>query len=73
MQSGDIITNQLVQFKNNLVNDLRTTGNLINNTLKQQLEPLASGLQSMYTNLFDGFLTNMNKQQQEQDSGFYKV
>ena len=22
-----------------------------------------------YTNLFDGFLTNMNKQQQEQDSG----
>ena len=43
-------------------------GNPFGYRVRQQLEPLASGLQSMFSNLFDGFSTNMNKQQQEQDS-----
>ena len=58
----------MVQFKNNLVNDLTTTGNLINSTLKDQLGPLASGLSDMMTNLFSGFMTNLQQQQDQSNS-----
>ena len=64
----NIIKNRLVQFKDSLVNDLTATGNLINDNLKQQLGPLASGLSDMMTNLFSGFMSNLQQQQIDQSN-----
>ena len=66
LDSGNIIEGKLLNFSNSLLTDLKTTGNLIQSNLKEQLEPLASGFKSM----FDNFFTALTKQQtQQQDPG----
>ena len=45
-------------------NDLNETGSL----LKQQLEPLGDELKSMFSDLFNGFLTSFQAKQQQQDN-----
>ena len=44
--------------------NITATGNLI----KQQLDPIASGLSDMMTNLFSGFMSNLQQQQQDQST-----
>ena len=45
-------------------NDLNETGSL----LKQQLEPLGDELKSMFSDLFNGFLTSFQAKQEQQDN-----
>ena len=71
LDGSNILQNQLVQFKDSLVNDLTTTGNMINTNIKQQLGPLASSLTDMMTNLFSGFMSNLQQQQDQSSSLTY--
>ena len=47
-----------------MLTDLKNTGKLIENNLKEQLGPLADGLKTM----FSSFMSNLLQQQQQQES-----
>ena len=44
---------------------------MINTNIKQQLGPLASSLTDMMTNLFSGFMSNLQQQQDQSSSLTY--
>ena len=68
INTGDIIKNNimngLTDFGNKMKTDLIETGAL----LKDQLSPLGDSFKTMFTDLFNGFLTSFQAKKQEQDN-----
>ena len=64
ISTGEVIQDKLINFSNTMLTDLKNTGKLIENNLKEQLGPLSDGLKTM----FSSFMNNLLQEQQQQES-----